>query len=159
MAQQMTPRPTREPELMSIRDSAKTLNVSTRTVNRLCLEQGQGRTRGLPAAHQQACVARLRKARLVAYKRSFDREAGPSTEFTMVWASPLCPMLVLGERAGLVPCVHHACCARARKEARGAQTAHSPLSSIPARRVASSSGASRKPLSSHSRKTPYMPPA
>ncbi|MCR5391966.1 MAG: helix-turn-helix domain-containing protein [Olsenella sp.] len=38
MAQQMTTRNAREPELISIREAARMLNVSTRTVNRLCLD-------------------------------------------------------------------------------------------------------------------------
>ena len=38
MAQQMTTRNAREPELISIREAARMLNVSMRTVNRLCLE-------------------------------------------------------------------------------------------------------------------------
>ena len=38
MTQQMTTRNAREPELISIREAARMLNVSTRTVNRLCLD-------------------------------------------------------------------------------------------------------------------------
>ena len=38
MAQQMTTRNAREPELLSTREAARMRNESTRTVNRLCLD-------------------------------------------------------------------------------------------------------------------------
>ena len=49
MAQQMTTRNPREPELISIREAARMLNVSTRTVNRLCLE---GRVKAVRVGYQ-----------------------------------------------------------------------------------------------------------
>ena len=49
MVQQMTTRNPREPELISIREAAKMLNVSTRKVNRLCLE---GRVKAVRVGYQ-----------------------------------------------------------------------------------------------------------
>ena len=49
MAQQMTTRNAREPELISIKEAARMLNVSTRTVNWLCLE---GRVKAVRVGHQ-----------------------------------------------------------------------------------------------------------